>query len=110
EAYQVLSDPKKRAQYERFGSAEPGAGGFGGFNGQGFGGFDMGDLSEAFGDMFGFGGARQQRQARGGDIEVNLNISFHDAAFGAEKTIELYKPVACEACSGTGIPPGAKMV
>ncbi len=115
EAYQVLSDSKKRAQYDQFGSAGPGPGGFGG---QGFGGFqgagfDMGDLGDMFGDMFGFGGAgRQQqgrRQARGGDIEVNLTITFAEAAFGTEKTIELYKPVSCAACSGTGIPPGSKM-
>lgn len=60
EAYQVLGDAKKRAQYDQFGSAGPG---FGGFGGQGFGGFqgqngnfDMGDLGEMFGDMFGFGG------------------------------------------------------
>ncbi len=112
EAYQVLSDAKKRAQYDQFGSAGPG---FGGFGGQGFGGqgahFDMGDLGEMFGDMFGFGGGRGgHRQARGGDIEVNVTVSFRDAAFGTEKTLELYKPVACNACSGTGIPPGSKMV
>ncbi len=117
EAYQVLGDAKKRAQYDQFGSAGPG---FAGFGGQGFGGFqgqngnfDMGDLGEMFGDMFGFGGARgggQRRQARGGDIQVNLNVTFSEAAFGVEKAIELYKPVPCGACSGTGIPPGSKMI
>lgn len=113
EAYQVLSDSKKRAQYDQFGSAGPG---FGGFGGQGFGGqganFDMGDLGEMFGDMFGFGGQgrRSRATSRGGDIEVNVTVSFHDAAFGTEKTLELYKPVACGACSGTGIPPGSKMM
>lgn len=112
EAYQVLSDSKKRAHYDQFGSAfnqGGGFGGFGGFQGQNVH-FDMGDLGDMFGDMFGFGGGRQQkRQARGGDIQVNLTISFAEAAFGAEKTIELYKPVPCAACSGTGIPPGSKM-
>ncbi|WKZ29462.1 MAG: molecular chaperone DnaJ [Patescibacteria group bacterium] len=110
EAYQVLGDAKKRAQYDQFGSAGPGFGGFGqgGFQGANF---DMGDLGEMFGDMFGFGGGRGgRRQARGGDIEVNVTISFSEAAFGAEKTLELYKPVACSACSGTGIPPGSKMI
>lgn len=116
EAYQVLGDAKKRAQYDQFGSAGPG---FGGFGGQGFGGFqgqngnfDMGDLGEMFGDMFGFGGGGGggRRQSRGSDIEVNLNVAFSEAAFGTEKTIELYKPVPCEACSGTGIPPGSKMI
>lgn len=111
EAYQVLGDPKKRAQYDQFGSAGPGFGGpgFGGFGGQNVN-FDMGDLGEMFGDMFGFGGQKSRRQARGSDIEVNLTITFAEAAFGASKTVELYKPVACAACSGTGIPPGSKMI
>ncbi|MEK7545876.1 MAG: molecular chaperone DnaJ [Patescibacteria group bacterium] len=114
EAYQVLSNPQKKAQYDQYGQTfdqggGPG-GGFGGFGGFQNGGanFDMGDISEMFGDMFGMGG-RGRRQARGGDIEVNAQIGFSEAAFGAEKTFELYKPVACASCSGTGIPPGAKM-
>ncbi|HTK59751.1 MAG TPA: molecular chaperone DnaJ [Candidatus Baltobacteraceae bacterium] len=114
EAYQVLSNPQKKAQYDQYGQTfdQGGQGGFGGFGGFQGGGanFDMGDISEMFGDMFGFGGrGGGRRQARGGDIEVNAQIAFHEAAFGAEKTFELYKPVACAACSGTGIPPGAKM-
>lgn len=114
EAYQVLGNPQKKAQYDQFGQTFDQGGGPGGFGGGGFGGFqganfDMGDLGEMFGDMFGFGGGRGRRQARGGDIEVNLTVTFAEAAFGVEKTIELYKPVACADCSGTGIPPGAKM-
>lgn len=116
EANQVLGDPKKKAQYDQFGQTfeQNGAGGFSGFGGQGFGGFqsanfDVGDLSEMFGDMFGVG-RRSRATSHGRDIEVNLTITFSEAAFGAEKTIELYKPVPCSACSGTGIPPGAKML
>lgn len=115
EAYQVLSNPQKKAQYDQYGQTfdqgGPG-GGFGGFGGFRNGGvnFDMGDISEMFGEAFGFGGRGGGRQqARGNDIEVNAQIGFAEAAFGAEKTFELYKPVACGACSGTGIPPGAKM-
>jgi molecular chaperone DnaJ len=114
EANQVLGDTKKKAQYDQFGQTfdQNAGGGFGGFGSQGFGGFqggnfDAGDLSEMFGDMF--GGGRGRRQARGADIEVNQTITFSEAAFGVEKTVELYKPVPCTACSGTGIPPGAKM-
>ena len=110
EAYQILSNPQKRAQYDQFGSAAFEQGGFG----QGFGGaqFDMGDLSDMFGEMFGFGGGRAQarsRTSRGKDIEMAVPLTFAEAAFGVEKPVELYKPVGCQACSGTGIPPGAKM-
>jgi molecular chaperone DnaJ len=66
-----------------------------------------------FGEMFGFGGGRSQarsRTSRGKDIEVSVPLTFAEAAFGAEKTVELYKPVACSECDGAGIPPGAKML
>lgn len=119
EAYQTLGDVKKRAHYDQFGHAHPG-GGPGGF-GQGFGGFDFsnfqggdfqgfGDLGDVFGEMFGMGrrsgGARQRR---GSDIETVVRVSFHNAAFGIDETVELYKPSACEKCSGTGVAPGSKL-
>lgn len=112
EAYQVLSNPQKRAQYDQFGSAAFEQGGFGqGFGGFGGAQFDMGDLSEMFGEMFGMGRQRSnvKSQRRGNDIEVTVPLTFSEAAFGVEKTVELYKPSACSACSGTGIPPGAKL-
>jgi molecular chaperone DnaJ len=113
-AYQVLGDPKKRAQYDQFGSAafEQGGGaggGFGGFQGANF--ENMGDIGEMFGDIFGFG--RQgggSRQRNGRDIEMNVRLGFEEAVFGAEKQVDLYKPVRCGRCDGAGVEPGSKMV
>ena len=129
EAYDVLSDPKKRAQYDQFGSdyfrpGGGGAGGFGGAGGQGggfrdpydifsqmFGGAGGGmDGADIFGQMFG-GGARRGRKSsrgqRGSDLEYRLDISFSDAVFGAEKRIRLSKHDICTACSGTGAAAGS---
>lgn len=122
EAYQILSDDQKRAQYDQFGSdfqgygggaqGNPFQGGFGGFQGQG--GFnvnfeDLGDLGEmfGFGDIFGGGRARERR---GRDIATELTISFKDAAFGTERRVLLTKTSACKTCSGSGAKPGSKKV
>lgn len=112
EAYEVLSDQKKREMYDQFGfagggggfgGAGAGPGGFGGFGGGpgGFGGFQQGsseDYQDMFGDMFGdvfggrTGGFRQsRRQHRGADLRYTLNISFEDSALGAEKTISFIR-------------------
>lgn len=123
EAYQTLSDEKKRAQYDQFGSAGPGfqggnpygqQGGFGGFDFSGFqqGGveFDMGDLGDIFGDFFGGGGGRRQQQVRRGrDISTEIDISFADAVFGVTRKILFNKQSTCSVCTGTGAKPGAKM-
>ncbi|MDO8593186.1 MAG: molecular chaperone DnaJ [bacterium] len=117
EAYQVLSDQKKRSQYDQFGSdferAQTG-GGFSGFSGFDGGGFninmdDLGDIMGNFGDIFGFsgGGSGRRRASRGSDIEVTLNISFIEAVFGTEKEINLKKNIACSRCHGDGAEPGA---
>lgn len=104
EAYRVLSDPDKRAQYDRFGHAGGEAAGFGGAGG-GFGGFD--DLFEAF-----FGGAfggRQRagpRPQQGDDISVRLTISFAEAAFGLEREIQVPRNERCPTCGGDGAEPG----
>ncbi len=121
EAYQVLGNAQKRAQYDQFGSAGPNMGGFGG--GQGYGGFggfqnggmninmdDLGDMFGGFGDIFGFGGGSRSRgPRRGADIEAEMTITFEEAAFGTEKEVSLKKKVVCDHCSGSGAEPGAKI-
>lgn len=121
EAYQTLSHDQKRAQYDRFGSEGPqgfgggqGAGGFGGFDFSGFqnGGveFDMGDLGDIFGEMFGGGmGRRGAQNRRGRDISTEIDLDFIEAVFGTDKSILLTKQSACAVCSGSGAKPGTKM-
>jgi molecular chaperone DnaJ len=126
EAYRTLSDEKKRAQYDQFGSDGPsfagggyGAGnqGFGGFDFSGFQngqGFDMGDLGDIFSDFFsaqggpasGWGGSRTRR---GRDISTEISLAFSEAVFGVEKTIAITKQSTCETCKGSGAKPGTKM-
>ena len=101
EAYQVLSDPEKRAQYDRFGHAafDQTRGGFsGGFD---FSGNFEDIFSDLFGDIFGGGqGGGRRRARRGEDLSYNIDISFEEAAFGTEKTISIPRSVACETCQG----------
>jgi molecular chaperone DnaJ len=114
EAYQILGDEKKRKQYDQFGSAafegnNGGAGqGFGGFDFSGFSSSGFEDLGDIFGDLFGSGGRRQQKP-RGQDIQVDIELSFHDSVFGVEKTITLTKSSACGRCGGNGAEPGSGM-
>lgn len=107
EAYEVLSNEQKRAQYDRFGHQAPG--GFGGHSG---GGFSMDDIFSQFGDIFGGhfgggfggfgGGSRGPRVNRGSDLRVKVKLTLKEIATGVEKKIKVKKYVACQHCKGTG--------
>jgi molecular chaperone DnaJ len=105
EAYSCLSDPQKRAHYDRFGTAEGIGGGYGPFSsGTGFG--DI--FEDIFGDFFGAfgGGQRRARPTKGNDLRYDLDITLYEAAFGTEKNIEFPRWEDCAKCKGSGSEPG----
>ncbi len=117
EAYAVLGDEKKKAEYDAYGHSFQGGGnpgaGFGGFNWGGFQGqgggqgfeFDINDIFE----NFGFGGGNR-RQTRGRDISIDINLSFQESIFGATRNVLLTKNTSCTHCSGSGAKKGSEMV
>lgn len=118
EAYAVLSDEKKRAEYDTYGrsfSSNGGGGqGFGGFDFNGFAGnaqgfeFDLNDIFGGFGDMFG-GGGRSAGKGRGHDISIDIELSFQESVFGTTRTVVLKKNATCEECKGSGAASGSSM-
>jgi molecular chaperone DnaJ len=120
EAYAVLSDKKKRTEYDTYGKTFAGAGaqgaGFGGFdfsNFQNFQGFRQNgqafefDLGDMFADVFGGGG---RSPLRGRDISIDIELTFREAIFGTERRVLIAKMGTCDVCGGTGAKKGTKMV
>lgn len=119
EAYEVLSNPEKKSLYDQYGfagvdpnfnpNAGAGAGGFGGGGfGGGFGGF--GDLGDIFGDLFGGGSSRRSSSGprRGENVAAELELTFEEAAFGAEKEVSVPRIEFCPKCGGSGCADGSK--
>lgn len=110
EAYGVLSDEEKRARYDRYGHSGV-AGMNGGFDPNQFADFGdiLGDLF-GFGDLFGAGRRRSTRPARGSDLRYDLELSFKEAVFGKEVSLDVPRVITCVACSGSGARSGTQPV
>ncbi len=115
-AYQILSDPQKRQQFDQFGATgdSAGAGGAGGagFEGfQGFGGMNFDSVADIFEQFFSGGvGATQRGPQRGSDLEIRVGITFEEAIRGTSKAVKVSRRVECNTCHGSGSEPGSKVV
>ncbi|NDK19534.1 J domain-containing protein [Candidatus Gracilibacteria bacterium] len=109
EAYATLSDPQKRAHYDRFGTTDMG-GGFGGGQGGFHTDMDFSDIFESFfGGGFQGGGARRRTSGvEGEDIEIRVKLDFSEALSGLKKTVSYSRKVVCTECSGTGAKKGTE--
>ncbi len=121
EAYSILSDDKKRAEYDTYGRVFSEGGNTGG-NGQGFEGFDFSgfqgfggnggvefDLGDIFGEFFG-GGGGSRRTKRGRDISIDIELDFKESIFGVQRKILLNKTSSCKTCGGTGAKSGSETI
>jgi molecular chaperone DnaJ len=110
EAYEVLSNPNKRARYDQYGHAGMGSAAGGG--GGGFGGMNMDDIFSQFGDIFGgqFGGRSQgggRRVNRGSNLRIKVKLTLEEIANGVEKKIKVTKYIGCDKCNGSGAHSGS---
>lgn len=111
QAYEILTDPKKKQMFDQFGSTQNFNGGQG-FNASGFSGFGNGmpDLNDLFEGFFGGRGRRSAVREEGEDRQVEVTIDLADVLRGVEQTLTLRMLTACETCSGSGAAPGGKIV
>lgn len=108
DAYEVLSDSQKRANYDQFGHADPSQGfGGGGFGGADFGG-GFGDIFDMFFGGGGGGGRNPNAPKRGADLQYTMQIEFKEAVFGKEADLKIPRTESCDRCHGTGAKPGTK--
>jgi molecular chaperone DnaJ len=107
EAYEILSKPEKRATYDRFGRVDASDMEYG------FSDFEFGGIGDIFDAFFGgFSGQTRSRRAprKGADIDVELDLSFEEAAFGTERVLEISRIENCSVCHGSGSKPGSRPV